>query len=92
MKFEEILVIIDEFNEDVALEAAAHKAAEIHQNAIDECEEYYNGDDLDDCRQDPNYEVSEIKVILANNDHSKTKEYRFDIYTAINEARLLNLI
>jgi len=82
----------NDFNEDTAFDIAADIAARIHEAAVEECEEYYNGEDLDDCRQDPDYDYDAIKVVLACDGLMKEEEFEFDIYSAVNEARVKGLI
>ena len=92
-----MLVVVDNMNEindrEKAVYFAAIKAAEYHAAAVEECEEYYNGDELDDCRSNPKLGVSSIRVQLAT-DFFRTKmvEYHIPIDEAIFEAKERGLI
>lgn len=88
-----LVEVKDIHDEETAIYFAAIKAAEYYEAAIEECEECYNGDDLDECRENPDLGVSTIRVQLST-DFARTnmKEYHISIHTAVFEAKERGLI
>jgi len=81
-----MVITKDAFSYEKALEASAKVAAKIWYDAIEECEEMYNGEDLEDCRQDPDIDVDNIEIILSSEDFINKESYQIPFNEALQEA------
>jgi len=87
----------DVTDEDEALNVAAHVVVNLMEDAIEEAEEEYNGEELEEIKSNLDLGEEPIKVTLGNPNHIdedgiEKEKYEFSVDEAMDEAMELGLI